>query len=167
MSDKALSYNGYCGSIEVSIEDNCLHGKVMFINDLITYEASNPSELEAEFRKAIDYYLEKCASENVIPDKQFSGSFNVRISPDLHKAASIKAIAKGTSLNDLMRECITEFLSESRTVLTINQNHEHHHYPDDTQAATTAPYEEDSRSSWTQVPPSREKKRPQEKRATH
>ena len=27
--------------IEVSIEDNCLHGRVLFIEDIVTYEGGN------------------------------------------------------------------------------------------------------------------------------
>ena len=67
MNDRTLSYNGYCGSVEVSIEDDCLHGKILFISDLVTYEASSPGELAREFRSAVDHYLQKCQQENVSP----------------------------------------------------------------------------------------------------
>ena len=39
MSTK-LFYKGFTGSAEVSIEDQCLFGKIEFIGDLITYEAT-------------------------------------------------------------------------------------------------------------------------------
>ena len=35
-----LAHKGYNGSIETSVEDNVLHGKVLCINDLVTYEAT-------------------------------------------------------------------------------------------------------------------------------
>jgi len=68
MNDRPLNYNGYFGSVEVSIEDDCLHGKLLFISDLVTYEAFSPVELEREFRRAVDHYLQKCRQENISPD---------------------------------------------------------------------------------------------------
>lgn len=113
MSDKTLSHKGYCGTIEISIEDNCLFGKILFINDLVTYEADTPSKLQTAFEGAVEHYLQKCASENVAPDKPFSGSFNIRIAPELHREASMKAAIAGTTLNDFVRECIETCVADS------------------------------------------------------
>ena len=52
-----LSYKGYSGSAEISIEDNCLHGKIEFINDLVTFEGATPIELQSAFEEAVDRYL--------------------------------------------------------------------------------------------------------------
>jgi predicted HicB family RNase H-like nuclease len=68
MSDQVLSHKGYCGSIEVSKEDECLHGKLLFIRDLVTYEATSPEALEQAFRDAVDFYLEKSAREGLTVD---------------------------------------------------------------------------------------------------
>ena len=38
---KLLEYKGYYGSTDVSVEDGALFGKILFINDLITYEAND------------------------------------------------------------------------------------------------------------------------------
>jgi hypothetical protein len=46
MSDKTFSYKGFCGSKEISLEDDCLFGKILFVNDLVTYEAESPSALK-------------------------------------------------------------------------------------------------------------------------
>jgi predicted HicB family RNase H-like nuclease len=34
-----LQYRGYYGSIEASPEDNCLYGKLLYIQALVNYEA--------------------------------------------------------------------------------------------------------------------------------
>lgn len=47
--NKMLNYKGYFGSIEVSIEDGILHGKIQCINDIVTYEAETPNELKSAF----------------------------------------------------------------------------------------------------------------------
>ncbi len=74
MSEKTLTHRGYCGSIEVSLEDNCLHGKVLFIHDLVTYEADSARALRQAFHDAVDYYLDKCAREGKVAEQPFSGS---------------------------------------------------------------------------------------------
>ena len=58
--NQTLQYRGYTGSIEVSIEDNLLHGKVLDFNGLISYEGTTIEELIADFHEAIDDYLEQC-----------------------------------------------------------------------------------------------------------
>lgn len=81
-----LSYKGYVGSVEISQEDNCLYGKVMDLpNDTcITYEGDTASALKQDFEGAVDDYLQYCEEHQIQPRKSFSGSLNIRISPDMH-----------------------------------------------------------------------------------
>lgn len=111
MTDKILSYKNYCGSVEFSLEDDCLHGQVLFVRDLVTYEAKRISELKQAFEAAVDHYLDKCEREGLVPDKPFGGSFNVRLTPAMHRAVAVEAARLGTSLNDLVRECIERRLN--------------------------------------------------------
>lgn len=73
MSDKTLNYKGYRGSVEVSAEDDCLHGKLLFVNDLVTYEAVSPAALNQAFRDAVDFYIQKCSQEGLIVEKPAVG----------------------------------------------------------------------------------------------
>ncbi len=66
-----FNYKNYQGSVKVSIEDHCLHGKIEFISDLVNYEADTVEQLELEFRKAVDNYLETCAQVGMEPKKPF------------------------------------------------------------------------------------------------
>jgi predicted HicB family RNase H-like nuclease len=159
MSDKTFSYKGFCGSKEISLEDDCLFGKILFVNDLVTYEAESPSALKKAFEDAVDFYLEKCASEGVIADKPFSGSFNVRIPPELHRALAIKSANLDRSLNDVIRECIASYLEEAK--LVINENHEHHHYSTAEEPIATQQYQEEVPILWTQT----QKARPPQRRS--
>lgn len=63
--NQTLQYRGYTGSIEVSIEDNLLHGKVLDFNGLISYEGTTIEELIADFHEAIDDYLEQCEANGI------------------------------------------------------------------------------------------------------
>lgn len=58
-----MRYKKHTGSAEISFEDNTLHGKLLHVRDLVTYEADNPNELEAAFREAVDDYLADCRSD--------------------------------------------------------------------------------------------------------
>jgi predicted HicB family RNase H-like nuclease len=106
MMNTELSHKGYKGSCEVSIEDDCLHGHILDIDDLITYEGSTVRELQSAFASAVDAYLNHCTSIGKEPNKPYSGSFNVRIGPELHKAAVQRARETGKKLNELVRNAI-------------------------------------------------------------
>lgn len=73
------------GSIEFSAEDSLFYGKVLGIRALISYEGENATDLVSDFRNTVDDYLNLCLKEGIEPEKAYKGSFNVRISPELHK----------------------------------------------------------------------------------
>lgn len=105
---KHLNYKGYIGSIEYSKDDDLLFGKVLGIKGLISYEGKTGKELELDFIEAIEEYLSACRENNITPVKPFKGSFNVRISTELHKKAAMLAIEEKTSLNNFVAESIRE-----------------------------------------------------------
>ena len=105
-----LEHNGYCGSIEVSVEDKCLFGQVEFINDLVSYEGNTIEELEASFKEAVEDYLATCTAQLKNPDRPFSGTFNVRIGPELHKKAAFGAKRADQSLNDFIKQAIDYYI---------------------------------------------------------
>jgi predicted HicB family RNase H-like nuclease len=105
---KYLEYNNYTGSIEYSQEDDLLYGKVLGIKGLISYEGKTGKELESDFIEAINEYLNDCKCEGKVPEKPFKGSFNVRISPELHQKAALIAIEGKTSLNNIVAESLRQ-----------------------------------------------------------
>lgn len=105
-----MTYKDYLGSAEVSVEDDVLHGKLLGIRDLVTYEADNPAGLRTAFEEAVDDYLADCAAANRDPDRPYKGSFNVRIGPELHRDLAVEARDRHVSLNDL----ITGYLADRK-----------------------------------------------------
>jgi len=103
-----LKYKSYIGSIEASLEDNILHGKLEYISALVTYEGETVDELKAAFEEAVEDYLQICKDKGYEPEKPCKGSFNVRIGHELHLAALQKAKQQGVSLNDLVKQSISE-----------------------------------------------------------
>lgn len=110
--NKLLEYKGYNGSIEISLEDNCLFGRVLGIQGSISYEGNNLDELKADFSQAIDDYLYDCEQEGIEPQKPFKGSFNVRLNPERHKRAAIAAQGRNVSLNKFINQAIEHELEQ-------------------------------------------------------
>ncbi|WGT64439.1 type II toxin-antitoxin system HicB family antitoxin [Variovorax paradoxus] len=106
-----LKYKDYQGSAEVDVERGVLRGKLMFVTDLVTYQASTPKELQAEFEAAVEDYVETCLAIGKEPQKCFTGQFNVRIEPECHKAAVMLAASDERSLNAVVAEAIHEYVS--------------------------------------------------------
>lgn len=111
-----LEHMGYHGTVEVDMDRGVLHGKILFIADLVTYTAQAPNELKQEFEAAINDYLQTCAELGREPMQPASGSFNVRTGPDRHRAAQIRATADGVSLNEVMLRALDCYLHQSREV---------------------------------------------------
>ena len=103
-----MEYKGYLGSVEFDEEEGLLFGRVMGIRSLISYEGESAKELLEDFHGAVDDYLELCRAEGKTPETAYKGSFNVRISPELHKQAVIFAMAHNMSLNSLVENSIEQ-----------------------------------------------------------
>ena len=107
MTDK-LQYKEFIGTVHYSSKDSVFYGKIEGINDLVTFEGESVQDLKTSFEAAVDDYIELCAEIDKEPLKSFKGSFNVRITPELHSKAFKYAALKGTSLNQLVSEAIEE-----------------------------------------------------------
>ena len=112
-----LKYKNYLGSVEFSAADNVLFGKIIGINDLVTFEANSVEELKKEFEFAVDDYLETCAELNKEPNKYFKGVFNVRTSNELHKNLAILAEKKKIKLNELVNKAFIFLINNEDKVL--------------------------------------------------
>ena len=108
--NNTIQYKGYVGSVEFSEEDGIFYGKVLGIRSLISYEGENAKELLADFHGAVDDYLELCAQQGKEPERAYKGSFNVRISPELHKQAVAAAMAHNMTLNSFVESSIARAL---------------------------------------------------------
>lgn len=106
-----IDYKGYVGSVEFSETDGLFYGRVQGIRALISYEGTNAAELLTDFHGAVDDYLALCEAEGKEPEKSYKGSFNVRISPELHKKIAVYAMEHDMSLNQFVEQSIAKELS--------------------------------------------------------
>lgn len=106
-----LKYKGYIGTIDYSSEDEVFYGKIHGINDLVTFEGESVKELKTAFNDAVEDYLETCNELGKEPDKTFKGSFNIRITEELHRQAALLAARKRMTLNELVKKAISFAIS--------------------------------------------------------
>lgn len=125
-----LSYKGYNGSVEYSLSDGVLYGNILFIRDLVTYEADCIDELKAAFEEAVDDYLDDCVALGVEPNKPFTGTFQVRVGEDRHKRLAVEQVRTSLSINQLVCRAVDEYfrtetngelISEIHNILTTRQ----------------------------------------------
>ena len=109
--DNVIQYKGYLARINYSSEDQILYGKIEGIDDWVTFEADSASEIEKEFHSAVDDYLAYCEEKGVEPSKSYKGSFNVRVSPELHKQAAMYGIKNGINLNQTVEMALKKMLN--------------------------------------------------------
>ena len=106
-----LKYKDYEGTTELDMTRGICRGKVLFIDDLVTYESAFPAALQKEFEAAVEDYLQTCAAVGKEPQRPFRGLFNVRVTPTLHRAATLRAVIEGVSLNDVVVRALDAFLN--------------------------------------------------------
>jgi predicted HicB family RNase H-like nuclease len=111
MKSTLLFHKGYYGSIEPSLSEGVLRGRALFINQDVTYEALTVSDLQPAFEAAIVNYLKSCEADKRAPERPFRGQFNVRVAPNLHKSAALRARQEKTSLNTIVVNALQHYLS--------------------------------------------------------
>jgi predicted HicB family RNase H-like nuclease len=105
-----MQYKDYFGSIHYSDEDQIFYGRVEYIRSLISFDGEDVPSLRANFEAAIDDYLALCEDKGINPEKPFKGSFNVRVSSQLHRQAALFAEERGVNLNKLVTEALESYL---------------------------------------------------------
>ena len=83
-------------------------GEVLGQSDVKPFEGRSPEELEESLCQSVDLYLEMCANDGVEPQKPFSGRFNLRIDPELHRRVAERAALAGESLNGWIAEVLRD-----------------------------------------------------------
>lgn len=145
-----FSYKGYSGSCETSIEDGCLIGRILFIDDLILYEGNTIKELQAAFEGAIDRYIEYCASSGTPANKPYSGNFNVRVSKEIHKAAAQCAQRNGISLNQFVGRALEREVAKATQAEVVRHEITVNHVVSHDITTVDLPYSIKESAAWSQ-----------------
>jgi predicted HicB family RNase H-like nuclease len=94
-----MQYRGYVASMIFEAEDKVIVGRVLDVDDIITFHGESVDEFESNFHTIIDDYITACEKLGATPEKPASGRLMLRVSPTVHAAALKAAARKGISLN--------------------------------------------------------------------
>ena len=101
-----LTYKGYIGSIDFSEDDAVFYGKIEGIDGTVLFEGQSADELVSSFHEAVDDYLAYCEAEGIEPQKCYSGSLNIRLTPEVHKRVAIRSKMAGISINSYIHRAV-------------------------------------------------------------
>jgi predicted HicB family RNase H-like nuclease len=94
-----MTYKGYEAIVEYDEDAAIFHGEVVNTRDVITFQGTSVAELQQAFKDSVEDYIEFCRQRGDEPERPFSGTFVVRMSPELHRHLVLEAKRKGKSLN--------------------------------------------------------------------
>lgn len=112
-----LNYKGYLGAVRLDTRDMTLRGRIVNIDDLVTFQGETPTEVVEEFRDSVDDYLLQCKELGEIPQKPFSGRLSLRMSPRTHRIIRTYALANGKSLNSQISKELDRYADRLETRL--------------------------------------------------
>lgn len=102
-----MTYRGYVASMSFDADDKIIVGRVLDVDDIITFHGESVAEFEASFHAVVDDYIAACESLGGTPEKPASGKLMLRVSPSVHAAALKAAARSGTSLNKWAEEALS------------------------------------------------------------
>ena len=63
MKKNRLNHRGFTGSVDYAAEDEVFYGKVLGVDDLITFEGDSVKTLKSAFHQMIDEHIQDCEKE--------------------------------------------------------------------------------------------------------
>jgi predicted HicB family RNase H-like nuclease len=104
--NNTMTYKGYIARVEFDPRDEIFVGRVLGIEDRISFHGETVAKLRAGFHAAIDQYLADCTATGRAPQKPYSGKILLRLPPEVHARVAMMAEARGKSLNQWAAEVL-------------------------------------------------------------
>lgn len=105
-----IEINGFRALVQYDPEINMLRGEFIGLNGGADFYAKDIDGLRREGEISLKVFLDMCREDGVEPRKEYSGKFNLRVSPQLHAAIAAKAAADGKSLNQWVADALDRSL---------------------------------------------------------
>ncbi len=101
-----MTVDGFNAKIEYDEDLDLFRGEILGLSGGADFYGKNPKELRSEFKKSLQVFLDVCKEKGIDPKRNFSGKFNLRISPELHEQLALAAQAEGKSINMVAQEAL-------------------------------------------------------------
>ena len=111
-----MEYKGYIGVVEFDDKAQIFHGDIINTRDVITFQGTSVEEIQKAFHESVDDYLEWCEKDGVNPEKPYSGKFNLRLSPELHKEVAVIAKKLKISINSFVEKALQDEINVYRVM---------------------------------------------------
>jgi predicted HicB family RNase H-like nuclease len=107
----SMTYEGYTASMTFDADDKIIVGRVLDIDDIITFHGESIAEFEQAFHASIDDYIMACEQLGQAAEKPVSGRLMLRIAPTIHAAAIKAAANSGQSMNKWVEHLLSRALN--------------------------------------------------------
>lgn len=103
-----MEINGYRAVISYDPKVEMFRGEFTGLNGSIDFYAKDIDTLKNEGAITLKIFLDRCAEDGAKPKKEYSGRFNIRVSPILHADIANIAAARGKSLNQWVSDTLEQ-----------------------------------------------------------
>ncbi|MEW5910929.1 MAG: type II toxin-antitoxin system HicB family antitoxin [Thermodesulfobacteriota bacterium] len=108
-----IKYKDYLGAFSYDPEADIFHGEVVNIADVVTFQGRSLDQLKRALKDSVEDYLVFCQEMGKDPERPFSGRFNLRLPPELHRQAAQQARLQGKSLNAWVAEALERAVKDA------------------------------------------------------
>ncbi len=103
-----LEYKGFKAHLDFSADDGVFFGRLVGIEDVVTFEGTTVTKLKKSFKEAVDFHIEVCEKTGKDLKKPYSGKVFLRVPAELHSRIAEIAGAKGKSINEWGTEVLED-----------------------------------------------------------
>lgn len=100
-----MKYRGYLAAIKYSNSDDVFVGQIAGVKDGPRFSSETVDGLKEGFRRVVDAYIAEHSGEEMM----YKGTFNIRISPELHRWLAVYASIEQVSLNTMVEKALLEY----------------------------------------------------------
>ncbi len=102
--NELMEYKGFKAKVQFSADDNVFFGRLLGIDDIVTFEGKTVRELKRSMKDAVEFHIEVCKKTGKDLKKPFSGKVFLRLPTELHARISEAAARNGKSINEWGKE---------------------------------------------------------------
>ena len=103
-----FKYKDYIGHVTFDDEAGLFYGEVVNTRDVLTFQGESVAEIKQALIDSVEDYLAFCKKRGESPERPFSGKFNLRLDPELHRQAFVAAKNAHMSLNAWVERAIAK-----------------------------------------------------------
>jgi predicted HicB family RNase H-like nuclease len=103
-----LKHEGYIAEVGYEDGDALMHGAVVNARAVLHFAGRDINELKAAFVDTIADYRDWRQERGVEPERPYSGTLSLRLSPELHRRVAEQAAKAGKSINQFIAERLEE-----------------------------------------------------------